>query len=136
MKNTRYKIVLVEDDKLDQEAFKRLIEDQELPYDCTIVGSIAEAKGVLGCEVFDVIITDYSLGDGTAFDILDSVNNTPVIVITGTEGSVINTLKDRVYEMLVKDMERSYLKILPDIIETAIRHERKEDVKHTTIAIE
>ena len=135
MGNIRHKILLVEDDKVDQKAFMRLVSDHELPYDYAIAGSISEASNMLDREDFDIIITDYSLGSGTAFDILASVKNTPVIVITGTEGSVIKELKDRVYEMLVKDMERSYLKVLPDTIEKAIRHERKKDVKQTKIAL-
>ena len=36
MENIGYKILLIEDDKLDQMAFKRLVKDKELPYDCTI----------------------------------------------------------------------------------------------------
>ena len=135
MKNIRYKILLVEDDKVDQKAFVRLVEDRRLPYNYKIAGSITEAVEILDREGFDIIITDYSLGCSTAFDMLASIKNTPVIVITGTEGSAINELKGRVYKMLVKDMERSYLKVLPDTIEKAIDHERKEGVKQTTIAL-
>ncbi len=135
MRNIRYKILLVEDDKVDQKAFMRLVQEQGLPYDYIVAGSISEAGDILGGEAFDVIITDYSLGCGTALDILAFVKNTPVIVITGTEGSAINALKERVYEMLVKDMERSYLKVLPDTIEEAVRHRRKENIKQTTIAL-
>ena len=135
MRNRIYKILLVEDDKVDQKAFMRLVDDHRLPYDYRIAGSISEARDALDCEGFDVIITDYSLGGGTASDILASVKNTPVIVITGTEGSVIDALKDRVYQVLVKDMERSYLKVLPDTIEKAVRHERKGDMEQTTIAL-
>ena len=135
MGNIRYKILLVEDDKVDQKAFMRLVSDQELPYDYAIAGSISEARDMLEREGFDIIITDYSLGCGTAFEILASVKNTPVIVITGTEGSAINALKERVYEMLVKDMERSYLRVLPDTIEKAIGNERKEDMEQNKIAL-
>lgn len=135
MENIRYKILLIEDDKVDQKAFMRLVADQGLPYDYTIAGSISEAGDILDREGFDIIITDYSLGCGTAFDILAYVKNTPVIVITGTEESAINALKERVYEMLVKDMERNYLKVLPDTIEKAVRQERKEDMEQTTIAL-
>ncbi len=135
MRNIRYKILLVEDDKVDQKAFMRLVKDRRLPYNYKIAGSVSEAEDILGSEGFDVIITDYSLGCGTASDILASIKNTPVIIITGTEGSVINALKDRVYEVLVKDMERSYLKVLPDTIEKAIGHVRQENIKQTTAAL-
>ena len=47
MENTRYKILLIEDDKLDQAAFERLVQEQELPYDYTIAGSASEAQSVL-----------------------------------------------------------------------------------------
>ena len=124
----RHTILLIEDDELDREAFVRLIEDQDLPYACTIAASVSEARSILDREVFDVIITDYSLGDGTSFDILDLVNNTPIIVITGTEGVVINSPKVRVCDSLIKDMERNYLKVLPGAIEKAIRHERVENL--------
>ena len=119
-------ILLIEDDKVDQEAFIRLIDDLDLPYTCTIAASISEARSILGREVFDVIITDYSLGDGTSFDILDFVNNTPIIVITGTEGVVIDSPKVHVCDSLIKDMERNYLKVLPGAIEKAIRYKRAE----------
>jgi DNA-binding NtrC family response regulator len=122
----RHAILLIEDDKVDQEAFIRLIEDQDLPYACTIAASVSEARSILGREIFDVIITDYSLGDGTTFDILDFVNNTPIIVITGTEGVVINSSKVHVCDSLIKDIERNYLKVLPGAIEKAIRYKMAE----------
>ncbi len=77
MDNRKYKILLIEDDKVDQMAFKRLVQNEGLPYDYTIAGSVAEAGSILGSERFDFVITDYRLGDGTAFDILHLVKNTP-----------------------------------------------------------
>ena len=70
MEETRYKILLIEDDKLDQTAFVRMIEDEKLPYDCTIAGSVSEALSALGSEQFDIVISDYMLGDVTAFVIV------------------------------------------------------------------
>ncbi|NIT57185.1 MAG: hybrid sensor histidine kinase/response regulator, partial [Aliifodinibius sp.] len=52
-------------------------------YNYTIADSVAEAKKVLNSEEFDIIITDYSLGDGTAFDILELIIDTPIIITTG-----------------------------------------------------
>ena len=70
MENTKCKILMVEDDKLDQKAFERLVKDEKLPYDYTIAGSVSEAKSILASEQFDVVISDYAIGDGTAFDVL------------------------------------------------------------------
>ena len=47
MEDSAYKILLVEDDKLDQMAFERLIRDENLPYDYMMAGSVAQAQSVL-----------------------------------------------------------------------------------------
>jgi len=138
MEETRYKLLLVEDNKLDQAAFKRLVEDKKLPYDCTIAGSVSEAKSILGSEEFDIVISDYALGDGTAFDILDSAKNTPVVLITssGDEEVVIRAWKAGVSDYLIKDLERNYLKTLPITVENVIRHRKiKEQVQLLSGAI-
>lgn len=81
--NLRYHILLIEDDEIDQMAFRHLVQQQQLPYDYTIAGSLSQAKVILSSEKFDVVIADYSLGDGTAFDVLDIVQGIPVIFATG-----------------------------------------------------
>ncbi len=128
MENTRYRILLVEDGKLDQMAFKRLVEDENLPYDYTIAGSVSEAHSILSSEQFDIVIADYSLGDGTGFDILDSVKDTPIIFVTGTgsEEIAIKAWKAGAYDYLIKDVERNYLKAVPITIENAVKHKRTE----------
>jgi len=129
MENTRYKILLIEDDKLDQAAFERLVREQELPYDYTIAGSASEAQSILSSERFDVVIADYFLGDGTAFDILDLVKDTPIVVVTGTgnEEIAVKAWRAGAYDYLTKDLERSYLKTVPINVENAIRHKKAED---------
>ena len=128
MENTGYRILLIEDDKLDQMAFKRLVEDENLPYDYTIAGSVSEAHSILGSEQFDIVISDYVLGDGTGFDVLDSVKNTPIIFVTGTgsEEIAIKAWKAGAYDYLIKDVERNYLKAVPITVENAVKHKRTE----------
>jgi len=129
MGNTRYKILLIEDDKLDQMAFKRLVEDENLPYDCTIAGSVSEAKSILASERFDVAIVDYMLGDGTAFDILDSARDIPTIFVTGTgsEEIAVKARRAGAYDYLIKDVKRNYLKAVPITVENAVRHRKTEE---------
>jgi len=129
MENSKCKILLVEDDKLDQAAFERLVQEQELPYDYTIAGSASEAQSILASEHFDIIICDYSLGDGTAFDVLDLVKNIPLVVVTGTgnEEIAVKAWRAGAYDYLTKDLERSYLTAVPITVENAIRHKQAED---------
>lgn len=129
MEGTRYKILLIEDNKLDQMAFRRFIEDKKLLYDYTIAGSVLEAQSILSSEQFDVIVSDYSLGDGTALDILDLVKNIPIIVVTGAgdEEIATNAWKAGAYDYLTKDLERNYLKAIPRTIENAIKHKKMKE---------
>jgi DNA-binding NtrC family response regulator len=128
MESVRYKILLIEDNKLDQKDFKRLVENNALPYDCTISGSVSEARRVLGTNQFDIIITDHSLGDGTALEVLDLAGNTPVIVVTGAgdEETAIKVWKAGAYDYLVKDASQNYLKAIPLTVENAIRQNTME----------
>jgi DNA-binding NtrC family response regulator len=81
MRKTR--ILLIEDDPVDRMAFERFAENETFPYEYATARSIAEAKGLLKSEGFDCVISDYLLGDGTAFDILALNPESPVIITTG-----------------------------------------------------
>ena len=128
MENARYKILLIEDNELDQMAFKRFIAGNAIPYDCTVAGSVTEAKHILAENQFDIIVSDHSLGDGTAIDVLRSAQNAPVIVVTGAgdEETAVNAWKAGAYDYLVKDINQSYLKAIPITVENAIRHNMVE----------
>ncbi len=128
MDSVRYKILLIEDNELDQMAFKRLVKNNALPYDCTVSCSVSEARRVLGTDQFDIIITDHSLGDGTALEVLDLAGNTPVIVVTGAgnEETAIKAWKAGAYDYLVKDVSQNYLKAIPLTVENAVRHNMME----------
>jgi DNA-binding NtrC family response regulator len=128
MEYKKYKVLLIEDNKLDRMAFERYVHDQKLQYDYTAVRSITQAKEILKSERFDIIVSDYSLGDGTALDILNSVKDIPIILITAAEDEQvpINARKAGTYDYLPKDFDRNYLKAVPETIENAIKHKKVE----------
>lgn len=125
----RNRVLLIEDDKVDQMAFKRVVEERDLPYDYTIAGSVSKAKEVLELDKFDIVITDYLLGDGTAFDIFDLIINTPIIFITGAgdEEIAVKAMKAGAYDYLIKDPDHNYLKILSVTVENAVNRKRAEE---------
>ncbi len=129
MKNVRYKILLIEDNELDQRAFERMVKDESLPYDYVIAVSVSEARSKLVSERFDVAIADYQLGDGTVFDILDFVKDTPIIFVTGAGNEEIAVKAQRAgaYDYLIKDSERNYLKAFPITVENVIKHKKIEE---------
>jgi DNA-binding response OmpR family regulator len=124
----KYKVLLIEDNKLDRMAFERFVHDQNLQYDYTAVQSISQAKEILESERFDIIVSDYSLGDGTALDILNSVKDIPIILITAAEDEEVpvNARRAGSYDYLPKDFDRNYLKAVPETIENAIKHKKVE----------
>lgn len=129
MECTKYKVLLIEDNKLDRMAFERFVYNEKLQYDYKAAKSISEAKELLNSEQFDIIVSDYSLGDGTAMDILKLVKDIPIILITASEDEqiAINARKAGTYDYLPKDFDRNYLKDVPKTIENAIKHKKVED---------
>lgn len=111
----KYRILVVEDDVVDQMAFKRFARDGAFPHDYAIVGSVTEAREILNIEKFDVVITDYSLGDGSALDIIKLLGDIPSIVVTGagTEEVAVQAMKAGAYDYIVKDSDNAHLKLLP-----------------------
>jgi len=128
MEPEKYKVLLLEDDKIVQMAFERLVRKKQLPYDYVIAGSIREARAALAEHQFDVVISDYRLGDGTGFDILDSTKQTPVIFATGagSEELAVKAMKAGAYDYLIKDPSHNYLAVLPLTVEKAVKHARME----------
>ena len=129
MKDDKICVLLIEDDKVDQMAFKRTVEKQGLGYAYTIAGSASEASQFLKSNKYDIIVADYSLGDGTAFDVLKPNTVIPIVFVTGggDEEIAVKAMKTGAYDYLIKDPDRNYLKVLPITIQNAIKYKRAEE---------
>lgn len=130
------KLLLVENDIVDQMAFSRVFETMTYAPCFTIVDSVAGALEVLKSEQYDIVIVDYHLDDGSGLDILQSVDqDLPVIIVTGagSEAVAVEALRLGAADYVIKDVERSYLKLLPSIIERAVRAKVDEKM-HTTLS--
>ena len=129
MNNARYELLLIEDDYIDEKSFTKFVREQGLPYNCTVARSVAEAKSTLGSKRFDVIVADYMLGDGTGFEVLGIVKESPVIFVTGSgdEEVAVRAWKAGAYDYLIKDPERNYLKTIAITINNAIAHKKTEE---------
>ncbi len=135
----RYRVLLVEDDVIDQLAFKRAVRELGSPYEYDVAGSVAEARDLLARNQYDAVITDYALGDGTAFDVMELARGLPFVFTTGAgdEEVAVRAMKGGADDYLVKDHERTYLKKLPVTVENAIRrHQAEEQVRKLTRAVE
>jgi phosphoserine phosphatase RsbU/P len=118
------RLLLIEDDAVDQIAFTRFVKKESLPYDYVLTSTIAEAKQILDSHVFDIILIDYDLGNGTAFDIMNIIHDdVPFIIITGTgdEEIAIEALKKGASDYIVKALDNSHLQKLPKTISKSIK---------------
>jgi diguanylate cyclase (GGDEF)-like protein len=120
------RVLLIEDDLVDEMATLRIVTQEALPYRMQVVRSIADARRVLETECFDVILADYKLKDGTSFDLMDTFGEQMVIFITGAwdPAAAAQALRLGVHDYLIKDDEGRYLKLLRYRVETALRQRR------------
>jgi diguanylate cyclase (GGDEF)-like protein/PAS domain S-box-containing protein len=128
MSEERLSILVVEDDEVDQKAFIRHVRNENLPYDYHIAGSLAEGRALLKGNRYDLVISDYFLGDGTGFDLIAELDDTPLIFATGTgdEEIAVRAMKSGAYDYLIKDPESCYLKVLPITVEMALQNKKRE----------
>jgi PAS domain S-box-containing protein len=129
MPDIKGNILFIENDDADLKVLRRMVEARNFNYKYMIVESVLEARNALVENEFDVVISDYMLDDGTAFDILDLVKDVPVIVVTGAGdvGIAVKAMKAGAYDYIIKDPSLDYLNVLPVTIKNAIK--RKADVE-------
>ncbi len=127
-KGKKLSILFIEDDRVDEMAFRRFVDGGGVDYDYTVSRSIADAMDKLKAEQYDAVITDYHLADGTALELFGVVKSTPVIVTTGTSNQeiAVGAMKAGAADYLIKDFEHNHLKVLPVTVENAIKHKRDE----------
>lgn len=123
MKEAKVRLLYVEDDLADQMSFRRFVVKEELPYAFEIVGSVADAREILLQREFDIVLTDQSLGDGTAFELLEFIPDAlPVVFVTGTgnEANAVQAIKLGVHDYIIKDHDGNYLKLLSVTVEKVL----------------
>lgn len=119
MKKEDIKILLVEDDLVDQQAFVRFLKKHDLGYSYKIADSVEEAQNLLDKDNFSIVISDHMLGDGSAFDLFEKLSDIPFVLMTGQEDEEITRkAKDLgAKECLVKDSEGTHLHAFNKILE-------------------
>lgn len=129
----RLRLLLVEDNPVDRMAFERHVQRENLPYVLQVATSIDEARHLLATEQLDLVLMDYTLADGTAFDLLEAAGDLPSLILAGSgdEGIAVEAIKRGVSDYLVKDLEANYLVTLPLVIEKSLdRWHAQRELNH------
>ena len=94
-----------------------------------VSSSVADAKQRLKRDQFDIVLSDYELVDGTAFDLFDSLpGEFPVVIITGTgcEEIAVEAMKKGATDYIIKDPDNYYLKTLSITVDKALKAKTSE----------
>lgn len=123
-----FKILLLEDDPVTQKAICRALTSVT-NYECQSVNNIEQALQIVKKETFDIIISDYSLPDGTGIDFLEAVKSfmydVSFIIITASEqkGLIQHAITQGADDFLAKPF---HMENLPTIIERNIQRKKFE----------
>ena len=130
------KILFVEDDQLDRTAIDRFLVEVKFPHGYDFATSVMDAKEQLTFQKYDAVVVDFDLGDGTCFEIFNSLDDTPFIVVTGggSEDIAVEAIKCGASDYLVKDVEKRYLTLLPSVINSTIKTYQTEQTLNMLIA--
>lgn len=130
--DSKYNILFVEDDYIDRIAISRYIEREKPIFNFRIADSFQAAKGFLKAEPYDLIISDYQLGDGTAFDLIKLIDNIPIIFVTGLgdQEIAVKAMKAGAYDYVIKDDSGGHLYKIPFLIDSAMERKKAEIELH------
>jgi two-component sensor histidine kinase len=97
----------------DEEAHAAIIERSfsgDRRYDVTIATTIGEGASAMQHSVFDLVISDWRLPDGEAFDLLSETRRFPLLIMTsyGDEEIAVRAMKAGALDYVVKS-ERTLL---------------------------
>ncbi len=123
------KILIVEDDSVDRLIFEKFTKRSEFKYPYKIASGTKEAFTYLSEEKFIAIVSDYNLGDGTAFDILAKIKHIPLIIVTGIgdEKIAVKAMKNGAADYLIKEPTGGYLETIPIAIDKALAHKEQQN---------
>lgn len=120
------RVLLVENDAVDRMAIERFVRKHALPYRLEVVETLGKALEGMKKTVYDLILVDYLLTDGTGFEILSKAAGTPVVVITGhgDEDIAVEAMRQGAYDYIIKDLNRNYLTLIPSTINDVLARKK------------
>ena len=126
------RLLLVEDDQIDRLACRRALA-QHPDYAFDLIEADTGHEGVLQALAHhpDLILLDYHLPDLDGLEFLAALQReggempVPVMMLTGADnaGVAVEAMRRGARDYLVKDRERSYLTLLPAVIERVLREQ-------------
>ncbi|WP_337961940.1 EAL domain-containing protein [Curvibacter microcysteis] len=121
-------LLLIECDSAHQEALRDMLTRQHPGWQLQTASSVAQALALLQERMPDVALVGTPLPDGTAFDLLPALGDTPglILVAPGEEATAARALREGFADYLIKDERQGYLLTLPGQVLAAVDKQRLE----------
>ena len=129
------RVLLVEDDRYDVQAFRRALRQLEPPYDILNVSRAEEALVHLEEQRFDLVVVDNRLPGMSGLELCQRlVGSDPefaLVLLTGSgsEEIAVEALKAGVHEYIVKEAGPSYLELLATVLPKAVQRVRESSAR-------
>jgi len=125
------KILFLEDEEIDIKFIRRKFIKLNPQYECDVVSSIAELRKQVGEKKYDLIVSDFNLPDGTAFDsiAIAAEADIPIVIATGqgSEKTAVELMKSGAADYLIKDKNMGeHMLVLPSIVKSVLNYKKLE----------
>lgn len=124
--DNRVRLLHIEPDDRDREAFSRIVAEKGSSWEVTHVSSLDKAREVLAESSFELIVAACEPADGAKLS--EEAGSASVILLTRvvTEPLLSNLLKRESDDYLIKDPESCYLDVLAYTIQKTLRRRHIE----------
>ena len=122
------KILIIEDDVIDQLALTRLIKKNGLNCEVTVAMKIHESIKLIDANNFDLVICDLNLPDGKAFDLKELIRKQAFVLLSGHIDPDI--IKEATHFGAIKVLQKSsdlmQLTFISELIKSMLDEEREK----------
>lgn len=125
------KILFLEDEEIDITFIKRKFIKLNPRYECDVVSTVEDLRKQVEEKKYDLIVSDFNLPDGTAFDSIAIANaaDIPIVIATGqgSEKTAVELMKAGAADYLIKDKNMGeHMLILPSIVKSVLNYKKLE----------
>jgi DNA-binding NtrC family response regulator len=115
-------VLLIDGDCAHAQAVVGALVDPWLDWAVEVAPSLAHARPVLARQQTDVVLTVRRVVDGTAFDVLELLDNVPALLIVpeGEEAQAAHAMRHGFCDFLVQTPQRDHLLALPAQIQAVL----------------
>lgn len=125
------KILFLEDEEIDIAFIKRKFIKLNPQYECDVVSTIADLRAQVVKKNYDLIVSDFNLPDGSAFDSIALAKEVdiPIVIATGqgSEKVAVELMKSGAADYLIKDKNMGeHMLVLPSIVKSVLNYKKLE----------